>query len=769
MKRCFSLILFSLCFVRVAFADAFVISDIRVVGLQRLTAGSVFNYVPYRVGDSVSEADYARIIRALYETSFFETVDLRRDGDVLVIDVIERPVIGELNIEGNRDLGTDTLQDGLRGMGLILGNPYDPARARDIERELYELYYSRGKYDVIITMNVAEVGAGRVGVDIVIQEGITARIKSINIVGNRAFSESYLLDKMKQTTTKWHSYLTQGDRYSGLKLQADSENLEAFYADRGFLDFKITSTQVMLTPDKEDVFITVNLSEGLPYRLEKYQVIGNDEVTQVEKDAAVTIAPEAWYSRKKVYASRDALKRAYEAKGYAFAKVMLLPKVNRQAHTVDLTFRVDTGKRVYVRRIEIDGNFYTHDEVIRRELRQMEAAVYAGDKVSRSTERVQRLPSIERVEIKKVPVKGTNDQVDLVYKVKESGERYLEGGITYSPNTGSVGLSGSYNSLNFLGTGNEFSFSASTSAETKRFDMSFTNPYYTIDGISAGFRLFYERNDQGAAKISDWIMNRYGAFVNFGFPVNEDEKFDIGFGYRNIDIRTGKNIAEEIPKALDEYDGKKTKDGKQFDEFVATFNWTHDTLDRPFFSNKGAITRISAEATLPGSDLTYFKLGVRNRTFFSLTDDFVLSIRGDISYGDGYGETKELPFYTRYYAGGLTTVRAYQTNSLGPRYKNSDVSGGNFRITGGAELIFPWRLTGEEDSARVGAFADFGNVFIDNSEFDLNRDDFRYSAGFFLLWKTPFGPRMNLSYGWPLNKQKGDKQESLQLSFGLGF
>lgn len=751
-------LLISLAFVSsFAYSATFKVKDVRVEGLQRITAGSFFNYLPVKRGSVINDADFPQIIRQLYQTGFFENVKLYRDGNVLVVDVDERPVIGQINLSGNNDIKDKALLKGLVSAGLGEGDAFDVAKLGQVEKELLNLYYSRSKFDVIIDATSSPLGNNRVALNVNIQEGISARIKKINIIGNKAFSESRLLELFKQTTSKWHSLLTKGDRYSGDKLRGDVERLEAYYQDRGYLDFSVESTQVSLTDDKKYVYITISLSEGLPYRVSGNTFPSSDIISDKQLKALLEYGVGDYYSRKAVRESQQNIKNAFGDKGYAFANVQIRPQVDKANQEVDLIYSLNPGKKAYVRRIEFKGNYKTNDEVLRRELRQMESAAYSHEKLERSTERLQRLSYISKVKRTERIVDGHPDQVDVVYELAESSSRNVTAGIGYGSSSG-VLFNAGYETANFFGTGNAFKFDFSTSSLSKAFAVKFTDPYFTVDGVSRTIDLYYQRVNESKANIGDWSSDNWGAFLRFGFPISEYESFSVGGGYRGIKIKTGDSVTSEITNFL-------AKDGTKYHEFMLDFNWTHDTRDNTVFTNKGSITRLHAELATPGSTKSYYKLGARNRSYFQLNEKLLFSVRGDVSYGDGLENASDgLPFYRKYYAGGLTTVRGFESNTLGPRWSNGDVKGGNLRVTGGAEIILPWHLGQEEETVRTGAFVDFGNVYDKTGDFDAS--EFRYSAGAFLLWRSPIGP-LNMSYAVPLNEKAGDQLEKFQFTIGV--
>jgi len=739
-------------------ASAFVVADVHVEGLQRISPDSFFNYLPVKRGEKITDEDFPDIIRQLYKTGFFKVIDISRDGDILVINVIERPIIGAINIQGSKDIKVADLLKGLATAGLAEGAAFDSARLHEVDKALLELYYTRSKYDVIVDVKTRPLARNRIALDINVKEGISARIKQINIVGNRAFSERALLDLMKLKTQHFFAIFTKSDQYSGEKLSADINRLRSYYLNRGFLDFKIDATHVSLTPDKKYVYITINITEGLPYRVSGVTFSPVKELSQASLHDLLTYGIGSYYSQQKIQISQQNIKARLGDFGYALAQVQIFPNIDKRRQEVSLQYDIHPGKVTYVRRITYRGNHKTNDKILRREMRQIEAAVYNQSKVSRSTQRLRRLENITAAKQKVVPVAGHPDQVDIVYDVAERNNRTFVGSVGYGSSSRLV-LSGTYQTRDFLGTGTHFTINVDSSHADRNYALSFTEPYYTVDGVSRTLKFFYNTKDESKHDIGDWQTDNYGAFVYHGFPANEDESFKIGVGYRNTRVKTGQGVASEIGAII-------AKNGDTYKELVGDFSWTHDTRDNTFFATSGSITRLSTAIVLPGSTSTYYTLGMRNRSYVGIGDKLIASIRGDVSYGGGYGSTDELPFFRNYYAGGLTTVRGFKTNTLGPRWSNGDIKGGNLRVTGGAELILPVTLGKDRDTVRLGLFADFGNVYDGINDFDVA--DFRYSAGLYLLWNTPVGP-LNLSYGVPLNNKKGDESQRFQFSIGVPF
>ena len=611
-----------------------------------------------------------------------------------------------------------------------------------------------------IDPQVRQLPRGRVAIDLNISEGRSSRIKNIDIVGNKIYPDSQLIGLFDTSTPRWNSWLTKSDQYDRDKLQADIDRLESFYQDRGFMDFKVTFTQVSLSPDRQWIYLTINVDEGKVYRVKGHQFKGDLIVPQSELESLVTFKSGDRYNRSEIRKTTDALRVRLGDEGYAQAQVNIVPDVDKLSGEVNLDILVTPGIKTYVRQIGFTGNNKTYDRVLRRELRQQEASLFSGSDVARSEERLRRLPQVESLEQEIRPVPGSPDQVDLEYKIKERSTSSIEGGIGYGQSSGAL-FNIKYNDNNFLGTGNSLGINFGKSSSEESYGFDFTDPYFTADGVSINYAFDYTKTNYRRERLSDWAADTMDATVTFGYPLTEYQNVYFGGGYRNLKINTGKDVASEITDYLNQ-------NGRRYNEGVVTLSWSKDTQDNTYLPTKGSLNRISGEITLPGSSDTYYKLGYRNRTYFPLNSDktLLLGLRGDISYGGGYGKTEDLPFYRHYYAGGLNTLRGFEYGSLGPRYQNGDNSGGDFRTTGGLELMMPWKSDEKSNNVRVGTFLDFGNVYNKVGDFDAG--EFRYSTGLFLQWMSPIGP-LNLSYAVPLNKKKGDSTEAFQFSFGMGF
>jgi len=748
-------------FVAVSGADAadFVVRDIQVDGLQRISAGTVFNYLPVQVGSSVSERDYPEIIRALFVTGLFTDVNLERKGDVLVVTVVERPAIAEITITGNRDISTDDLKKALTEVGLAEGRVFDRALLDRVERELLQQYFSRGRYAARIDSQVRPLERNRVAIALEISEGSVASISRINIVGNRAFTDRELSGQLQSSTTGWFSFFTKDDQYSKQKLAGDIETLRSFYLDRGFLKFNVASTQVSITPDKRDVYITLNIVEGEPFTLGEIQLTGDfGVVPESELRPLITVESGETFSRARLTEIAQTLGERLGEEGYAFANVNTVPQVDDENNRVDLTFVVDAGRRVYVRRINFQGNTKTQDEVLRREMRQSEGGWFSTKDIERSRTRLQRLDYLESVSIETPAVPETSDQVDANFTVVERPSGNVMFGIGYGQESGIL-LNASLTQNNFLGTGNQFNVILNNSGIGQNYSIFYNNPYHTIDGVSRGFRVFFREIDSAEANTADYILNSYGAQVIYGFPLNEFDTLRLTPGFEHIWIDTTDNTPVEI---LDEI----ARNGDTFNQFKLEASWSRDSRNRAFFPTSGSLNQISAEIAIPGSDAEFYKLNYRSIAYLPLNRWLTGSVGGDIGYGDGYGSTGDLPFFENFFSGGLRSVRGYRANTLGPRYSNDEPSGGAFKTTATAQLILPVPFMEKSENIRVAAFFDIGNVFADVDDFDFG--ELRYSVGVSGLWLSPLGPIV-LSLAAPLNDKSGDDTQSFQFSFGVPF
>jgi len=735
--------------------QGFIVQDIKVRGLQRISAGTVYNYLPVNVGEKFTRSDVGRAIRALFKTGFFKDIMLEREGNTLVVNVVERPSIAKIIIEGNKDMSSDDLLKALKKIGLAEGQVFNRQILDKVEQELRRQYFSRGKYGVKITADVTSLTRNRVGIRIVISEGRVAKIKQINIVGNHAFDEDDLLGEFELSTSNLLSFYTKNDQYSKQKLSADLERLRSYYLDRGYINFAIDSTQVAITPDKKEIYLTINIREGDVFVLKKVKLAGNLVVDPEELIALVQIGPGEIFSRKRATQTSKLISDRLGDEGYVFANVNMVPDINNAAKTVDMTFFVDPGKRVYIRRMNVTGNTKTRDVVVRREFRQMESSWASTRKIERSKARLQRLGYFEDVNVETPPVVGTPDQIDVNYSVTEKASGNLNAGVGFSQTQGII-FNASVSQDNIFGSGKRVSFNFNNSNVSTIYSFGFLNPYFTLDGVSLGYNLLYRKTDASQANLSNYTTNVASGGINFGFPLGELQRLRMNFDIKYTKIKAGNGAAQELVNAIDEI-------GSKFLTFPFVLGWTRDTLDRAVFPSKGGQQRLSTLIAIPGGDLTYYKVTAKDQHFFPLTKDLIFRLKGELAYGDGYGNTNNLPFFENFYAGGVTSVRGFQANTLGPQDSNGNPFGGKFKFTSSAEIFFPVPFLEDLESVRIGAFVDAGMV-SDGFNFDF----FRYSIGISGQWLSPFGA-LTVSAAQPINDEPTDNVQRFQFSFGSGF
>lgn len=758
IKQCFVAVFAVLFTASIWAAEPFVISDMRVEGLQRISAGTVFNYLPVKVGERLDGDRSAAAIRALFKSGFFEDVRLERDGDVLVIFVKERPAISSIEISGNDAIDTEELMKGMKQAGLAVGRLFDRSLLEKVEIELRSQYYSFGKYGMKLDTTTTPLDSNRVAIDIKVREGLTARIRQINIVGNHAYTDDRLLSKFELSTPTLFSFYTKRDQYSKQQLSADLETLRSFYQNRGYINFSIDSTQVSITPDKKDIYLTINVSEGDVYTVKGVKLAGDLVVDEAELQKLISTKAGDTFSRKESVESNKRLTDRLGEEGYAFSNINIIPDVDKDNKTVELTFFVDPGKRVYVRRINFTGNVKTEDVVLRREMRQMESGWISTAQVGRSRTRLQRLGFFETVNVETPTVPGVNDQVDVDFSVVERPSGNLMAAVGYSQTQGLI-LNASISQSNFLGTGKQVSLNVNNSDVSTVYSVSYTNPYYTLDGISRGFDIYYKETDAAQANISSYTTDAKGGAVNFGIPVNEFDTVNLGLRMENTAIQSGTAVSTEITDWL-------SANGDNFNILSLSASWSHDTRNALIFPTKGGLQRFTAEATVPGMDLEYYRLSYEQNYYFPLHRLFTLGVRGTVGFGDNYGDTTEYPFFKNYYAGGAHSVRGYRDNTLGPQDSSGYPLGGNMKLTGGAEVSFPPPFQADSQSIRLSTFIDVGNVYGYKETFKAA--DLRASVGLGVTWLSPLGA-LTFSLAEPFNTQPGDDTEGFQFSLGSAF
>ncbi|MHB9117056.1 MAG: outer membrane protein assembly factor BamA [Burkholderiales bacterium] len=736
--------------------EPFVVKDIRVEGIQRTEAGTVFSYLPVKVGDTMNDEKAAQAIKALFATGFFKDVRLEVENNVLLVTVQERPAISQIDFVGLKEFDKDKLKEGLKQVGLAESRIFDKSLLDRAEQELKRQYFSHGKYAVSITTTVTPLERNRVAIRFDIAEGEVAKIRKINIVGNKAYKESELLDQFVLSSPGWLSWWTKNDQYSKQKLAADLENLRSFYLDRGYLEFDINSTQISITPDKTDIYITINLTEGSRYTISDIKVAGETLIPEAELRSLIKLKVGDVFSRKKLTESNKLIGDRLGNDGYAFANVNAVPELDKEKHLAAFTFLIDPGRRVYVRRINMTGNARTKDEVLRRESRQMEGGWYSTEKIKRTRERLDRLGYFSDVNVETPAVPGSTDQVDVNLNVTEKPTGNVMVGAGFSSSEGII-ASGSVSQNNWLGTGKQLSVQLNTSKINTVYALSYTDPYYTVDGVSRGFD-FYKRktNATQLTAIGSYESNSLGGGIRFGVPLNEQDAINFGL---NVDD-TQLTVTTDSPQRYQDY---VAAFGNRNNSVAATLGWARDSRDSLLYPTKGQLHRLSGELALPIGDLKYYKASYQYQMFHPIVNDFVLMLNGELGVAKGYGG-KDLPFFKNFYAGGVSSVRGYDTGSIGPKDINGLALGGTRRVVGNAEILFPFPGVKHDKSLRASVFFDGGAIYDQSG----SGDGFRYSTGLAINWSSPFGP-LKFSFAKPLNSKEGDKLQRFQFQFGSVF
>ncbi len=738
--------------------EPFEVKDIRIEGVQRTEPGTVFSYLPVKVGDTLTDAQSAAAIRALFATGFFADIKLRVEEGVLVVIVRERPSIASVEINGVKDIPKDTLRDNLKFVGLAEGRIFDKAALEKSENELKRAYVARGRYAVTVKTTVVELERNRVSVTFDVTEGEVSKIRQINIVGNQVFSEKELLDLMKLTTPTMWTWISSNDQYSKQKLSADLEIIRSYYLDNGYLEFLIDSTQVSISSNKQDIYITINISEGAKYKVSDIKLIGDENIlTHVEMRKLIPIKVGDAFSRNKLTQSQKNISDRLGNDGYAFANVSAVPELDKTKHEVAFTFVFNSGQRVYVRRINITGNTKTTDEVIRRELRQMEGAWFATKKIQKSKQRVDRLNYFSEVNLETPPIQGSKDQVDLNINVKEKPTGSLNVGAGISSSQGVV-LTAGVSQSNLFGTGKILSSQINTSQLNQVYSISYTNPYYTDNGVSRGFDLYQRNLDTTRTSISPYKSFTSGAGVRYGVPIGEDENIHYGLAVEESTYRLFERSPRQFHQYVDAY-------GVTTSNVLGTVGWTRDSRDSAIYPTDGKVQRAFAEVALPIADQRFYKLTYQHQRFIPVSESFTLMVNGDMGFAATYDD-KPLPFFKNFYAGGVESVRGYEPNSLGPRDSFGARLGGDRRVLIKSELLFP--MPGSKDkSVRLSTFLDGGVIYGAPTEIP-GSDGPRYSTGIALTWISPVGP-LKISYAWPLAEQPGDRVQRFQFTLGQIF
>ena len=774
MKRLLTgLIVLILTTCTVSYADDFQVLDIRIEGLQRVSAGTVFAALPINVGDNADDTSIREATRSLFRTGYFADVIMARENGILVIGLVERPAVTEINLDGNKAIETDQLMDALRDNGLAEGQIFRQVILEGMSQELQRQYVSQGRYGALVQTDVRELPRNRVAVNIDIDEGDVAKIRHINIVGNSNFAEPTLLEQFEQNKTGWLSWVTSDDKYSREKLSGDLETLESWYLDRGYLKFQVLSTQVSVSPDKESVFITINVDEGDVYTIGGIELAGDIIIPEIQARALVLLREGVIFSQALMTASSDYITRRLGNEGYTFAEVEGYPEIDEDTKTATVTFLVKPGMRAYVRRIEFRGNTKTADSVLRREMRQMEGGSANNALIEMSKLRLERVGFFKEVTVENIPVAGTNDQIDVVYTVEEQPSGSVGANLGYSQGYGLM-LGANLTENNFFGTGKQVGVGINKSAYQSSLNFSYSEPFFTVDGVSAGYSLYARETDYSKLRLQPFSQNTKGASVNWSYPVSEVQRIGFGFTFEELELNLGDYTSSPVIENF------VSDNGDWFRSLNFNVNWAKSTLNRGIFATRGTSQRLSADVATPGSGLEYFKLTYKATHLRGLIKDFTLKLKADLGYGESFGDTSQMPFFKNFYAGGLGSVRGYEKYSLGPQnsmsqgYSRARPVGGNVQVVLGAEVIFPLPFVKDQRSVQSALFFDAGNVFntkcgdLEVNCYSPEEGELRYSVGLGATWLSGFGP-ITFSIAKPLNSDETDQTEIFQFSLGNQF
>ncbi len=782
MKRLLLTAVLAVLMITEVHAESFTVSDIRVNGLQRVSAGSVFGALPLNVGEVADDRRLVESTRALFKTGFFQDIQLGRDGNVLVITVVERPSVSSITIDGNKAISTDDLMKGLKQSGLAEGEIFQRATLEGVRNELQRQYVAQGRYSATVDTEVVPEPRNRVALKVNINEGTVASIQHINVVGNTVFPEDDLVDLFELKTTNWLSFFKNDDKYAREKLSGDLERLRSYYLDRGYINMDIASTQVSITPDKKNVYITVNVNEGEKYNVGEVKLSGDLKVPEDQIKSLLLVQPGQVFSRKLMTTTSELITRRLGNEGYTFANVNAVPQPDPENHTVAITFVVDPGKRAYVNRINYRGNTKSEDEVLRREMRQMEGGWASTYLIDQSKVRLERLGFFKEVNVETPAVPGTDDQVDVNYSVEEQASGSITASVGFAQSAGLI-LGGSITQNNFLGTGNKVSLGLTRSEYQSRYNFSYVDPYWTADGVSLGYNVFYRTTDYKEldVDVANYSVDSLGAGITMGYPISDTSRLTYGLSVQQDEISTGQYTVDEIFDFVN-------REGDKYLNFKASVGWSESTLNKGVLPTRGTSQSLVLESTIPGSDLQFYKLDYRAQLFQPLSDTYTMRLHTELGYGDGYGSTSGLPFYENYYAGGFNSVRGFKDSTLGPRSTPSSGKnpgtiadpdqdplpfGGNVLIQGGVEVLFPMPFVKDQRSLRTSVFWDVGNVFDTNCKGDTQDCDISFSnmassVGLGVTWVTALGP-LSFSLAMPIKKPDDAETQVFQFSLGQTF
>jgi outer membrane protein insertion porin family len=785
--------------------DEFLVSDIRIIGLQRVSTGSIFNVIPISVGDKIDSRKSSDITKSLFSTEQFDDIQIARDGNTLIISVIERPSISAIDISGNKALKTEQLLESLDGVGVKEGEVYKRSTLEGVKSELVRSYASNGRYGADVDIEEIKKPRNRIEINIKVDEGKSAKIEKINIIGNEIFSDEELFKGFELSEGSFFSFLNNDNAYSREKLKGDIETLESFYRDRGYLKFSIESSQISLSRDMKKIFITFNVVEGNKYTISDAQVIGDVPIEDEVYSEIISSLANLTYSQAQITSIEEFFTNVLGNRGYAFAEVKGNPEIDEDTNEVKIIFSVEPGKRTYTRKILFTGNEITQDYVLRREMRQFEGAWSSNNSIEAGKVRLERLGYFKQVDVETVPVPNTDDQIDVIYSVEEETTGSVGGSIGYSD----FGLSVGFNlqEQNFLGTGNTVGIGVNKNIYSESYNLSYLNPYATKDAVSLGYNLYYRKTDYGEFNVANYLSNSYGAGIQFGYPISDIQRVNIGLTYDKTNIDIGTQPAREIWDFINQ-------EGSNFETLNIQTSWQRVTLNRGMFPTSGSSTVVSLSSTIPGGDIDYARLNIRQKYYRPINEDFIFGFNIELGYLTAYGKTKETPFFQNFYAGGPRSLRGFESNTLGPRsteapcyefnyedgtcpnlidtdgdgiadapyynpYANSEYNkrvsiGGNIKVEGSFQLIFRLPFIEDQRSMRSAFFFDFGNVFSDNcKEYQFNCyepsiDDLRYSYGVGVTWITGFGP-MSFAIAKPTNAGKYEETKEFQFTVGNVF
>nr|WP_133646210.1 outer membrane protein assembly factor BamA [Paraburkholderia flava] len=742
-------------------ADSFVVRDIRIEGLSRIEPTTVFSYLPIKQGDTFTDDKASEAIRKLYETGFFNDVKISTEGDVVIVQVQERPAIGTIDFSGIHEFDKDNLTKALTAVGLSQGRYYDKALVDRAEQELKRQYLTRGYYAAEVTTTITPIDRNRIAILFAVIEGPSAKIRQVNFIGNTVFSTDTLRDEMQLSTPNWFSWYTKNDLYSKDKLTGDLENVRSYYLNRGYLEFSFESTQVSLSPDKKDMYLTVTVHEGEPYTISSLKLAGNLLDREAELNKLVKIKAGERFSAEKLKAATKALVDKLGEYGYAFATVNAVPDIDQVHHKVALTLQIDPSKRVYVRRVNIEGNTRTRDEVVRREMRQFEGAWFDSTRLALSKDRINRLGYFTDVDVTTVPVEGTPDEVDVDIKVTEKPTGSISLGLGYGSGEGPI-ISAGVSQDNVFGSGTSLSVNVNTSTTARTLSVTQVDPYFTIDGIKRITDVYWRTTEPlYYSSDSSFRIVSLGADLKFGIPFSENDMVYFGTGIEQDRIDTDSATPQSYKDYVSQF-------GRVSNNIPLTVGWSRDARDSALVPSRGYFAQANAEYGTPLGTTPYYKADVQSQYYYSFARGFVLGLNFQAGYGNGL-DGKPYPIFKNYYAGGIGSVRGYESGSLGPRDTSTgDPIGGSRMIVGNVEVTFPLPGTGYDRTLRVFSFLDGGNVWGSEGSSSTGANGLRYSYGVGLEWISPIGP-LKLDIGFPVVRHAGDQYQKFQFQIGTSF